>query len=114
MLNFYPSSPRLSLKTLIHTMAFSLIADIIWYLLFKSIYFGEDNINTYYFKKIGVLKIIVMFMFIFELLVKLVIFIVGLNEYKNVYGLNEAFVIDYMANLDGIGYENKVRKIENN
>ncbi len=114
MLNFYPSSPRLSLKTLIHTILFTIIADIIWYFLFKSIYFGDDNVNSHYLKKLGVLKIVVMLMFICELLVKLIIFMVGLNEYKNIYGLNELFVIDYMANLDGIGYENKIRKISNN
>lgn len=101
MNSLFTSKPRLALKLLLHTTFIIIMSDIIWYILFKGIYFNEDNEQSYYIKRLVGMRVLVLITFLIELFIKILMIIIGMFEYKYRFGLEDAFVIDYLDNMDG-------------
>ena len=104
---------------MLHVFSLLIIADVVWYFVFKSLYYSDNDEKqlNYYFKKINSLKSLVIITFLIEILIKLGMILFILNDYKNKFGLEDAFTVDYLDNLDGshldfIGGEKEDKEIK--
>lgn len=95
-----------------HIFAFLIIADVIWFFLFKSIYKAENNDANNYFNKISFPRFISVLCLLFELIIKSVATFIIFTKYKTDYTLEDAFIIDYLFDLDGEKKKNSSVNIE--
>lgn len=99
--NFLKENTKLATKILFHLFSFLIIADVIWFFLFKSIYSSDSNEKSNYLNNIGFAKFISVLCLLFELIIKSIAVIITFTKYKTDYTLEDAFIIDYLFDLDG-------------
>lgn len=101
MNNFLKENAKLATKILFHLFSFLIIADVIWFFLFKSIYSSDSNEKSNYLNNISFAKFISVLCLLFELIIKSIGVIITFTKYKSDYTLEDAFIVDYLFDLDG-------------
>ena len=100
MHEFFHTNNKNCIKIMFHLVVLLLIFDVFWYFMYKSVNLIGDDKESLSTKKLLSLRVTVTITFLIEFLIKTTAVFILVNEYKDKYGLDDLFVVDYLEDVE--------------